>query len=709
MGETFGKYTFLERLGYGGMAEVFLAKTAGVGGFEKLLAIKRLLPYCLEDQQTVDLLADEARITVQLTHPNIVQVFDFGRVDDSYFMAMEYVDGLDLRSLLEDEDESHRPPPLPLAVSLFIAISVLDGLDFAHRRRDATGEALGIIHRDVTPHNVLISRHGQVKLTDFGVARARISIHVSMVGDIRGKFSYMPPEQACGGEIDHRVDIFAMGAILYEILAGTPAFRSASSGEQMKLLTAPVAPPSRFNPEVSARLDQIVMQALAKDPAARFAEAGEIATALRRELQEISDPVSAQRDLGALVEARLERVAGTEPVEDFPLLSRAEHEWKRGGSLILGAASGELVSSQRLETVVGPEPTGAAHGSLVEVAYDQLRSTRPGAAIAAGRGVNAPIAFAETVALDRSFGLHELETRSSSLEEAEGPAAEADTTRSPALVDEDEEELATVVEANGPIRRSSQQRRQQEARPEPSRAEPERHPLESAALFPPRGLPYDSSEDTQVVRQALDSQECPTRELSLPGAPFVGARREEPNGERIGHGYPRRDAQGEPYKHGEQRRADSEHGNQGAVSHQAARQQAARQEVALRDGTLGEQGRSSTPVARQRRASSRLDSPQKAPRLGPEQVAAQREEASSAVLDDAQWTRPTRPSSRTQIPRAQATQRDASASAIDYASGNLEAEDDGGLDDQEHPMVHWVILGLAALIGLLIAVLVATC
>ncbi|MBW2733690.1 MAG: serine/threonine protein kinase [Deltaproteobacteria bacterium] len=328
------------------MAEVFLVQTRGVGGFEKLLAIKRLLPHCIEDQQTVDLLADEAKITVKLTHPNIVQVFDFGRVDDSYFIAMEYVDGVDLKSLVQIDDEhSH---PMPQDVALHVVISALQGLDFAHKRKDEKGEALGIIHRDVSPHNLLISQDGQVKLTDFGVARARISSHVSVVGDIRGKFSYMPPEQALGGEIDQRVDIFAAGAILYELLCGQQPYRSTSSGEQIKLLTGKISPPSVLESDVLPSLDAITLKALAKDPAERYATAAEFASVLGAEFDRLNDTdhLTAQQKLAGMVQRRSAENKRAKKVNPSGrlMVSMNEHDRTFGDSLIFRPqqASGEV-------------------------------------------------------------------------------------------------------------------------------------------------------------------------------------------------------------------------------------------------------------------------------------------------------------------------------------------------------------------------------
>ena len=320
--ETFGKYLLLSRLGSGGMAEVFLARTQSIGGFEKLLAIKRLLPFCTQDAETVDLLADEARITVRLTHPNIVQVFDFGRVGESYYIAMEYVDGCDLKSLIRIDETASSPMDLSLA--LYVTGCILDALDFAHTQRDSKQSPLGIIHRDVSPHNVLISHHGQVKLTDFGVARAAISCHVTRVGDIRGKFSYMPPEQVCGGTIDHRVDVFAVGAILYELLAGRQPYRSASAGEQLQLLRFEMQPPSALRTDLPRELDAVCMRALDKDPAHRFASAAEFAAALRDQALRLGGsalpPTAA---LAELVERRAAEIAAERPGERSELMALA--------------------------------------------------------------------------------------------------------------------------------------------------------------------------------------------------------------------------------------------------------------------------------------------------------------------------------------------------------------------------------------------------
>lgn len=276
--EPFGPYELLQRLGRGGMAEVFLARTRSRSSASKLVALKRLLPGYAQDRHILDLLIDEARISIELDHPNIVHVFDFVQVDGCHALVMEYVEGVDLRALLPSSGTAR---PLALDVALRIVICLLDALEYAHERCDADGKPLGIVHRDVTPHNVLVSRHGQPKLGDFGVARAAISSHLSRVGDIRGKFSYMPPEQAVGGQIDRRVDIFAAGAVLYELVTGQQPFRAEDSASQLFLLERGIAAPSRLVPSIPSDLDAITLCALCPDAAGRFARARDFAFELR--------------------------------------------------------------------------------------------------------------------------------------------------------------------------------------------------------------------------------------------------------------------------------------------------------------------------------------------------------------------------------------------------------------------------------------------
>lgn len=268
---TLGPYQLHRMLGHGGMAEVFLATTKAAGGHRRALAVKCLFPHLSADEEIVSMLADEARLSVWLQHPNIVQVLDFGRTEGTYYVALEYVDGCDLRSLVRAHHGSEtRGRPLPLSAALYAIDQVLQGLDYAHQRNDQHGKPLEIIHRDVSPHNVLVSRFGEVKLTDFGLARASISSHRTEAGVVRGKFSYMPKEQAHGLAIDQRVDLFAAGVTLYQMLTGLKPYSSVSLAQQLYQLEQPVVPPSVHVSGIPPEVDQLTMRAMSPDPQQRY-------------------------------------------------------------------------------------------------------------------------------------------------------------------------------------------------------------------------------------------------------------------------------------------------------------------------------------------------------------------------------------------------------------------------------------------------------
>ncbi|MCB9555882.1 MAG: serine/threonine protein kinase [Deltaproteobacteria bacterium] len=301
-GELFGPYRLLRPLGRGGMAEVFLAE-AHVGGSvaaPRLLAIKRLLPPFNVDKQLVSMMLDEARVCVRLMHPNIVQVYDFGRVEGSYYIAMEYVDGIDLcRLIRRNGGKAGRALPLPTAI--YVTWQLANALHYAHTRRSRDGEPLSIIHRDVSPHNVMVSRNGEVKLADFGLARASISVHKSQAGVIRGKFAYMPKEQAHGREIDQRVDLFACGAVLYEALTGLRPYSAANLAQQLYQLEQPVPLPSHHMPDIPPEIDELTMQALSPNPEDRYRSAADLAQDLGHALKQMSNPRQEAQHLAALI------------------------------------------------------------------------------------------------------------------------------------------------------------------------------------------------------------------------------------------------------------------------------------------------------------------------------------------------------------------------------------------------------------------------
>ncbi|MCA9689515.1 MAG: serine/threonine protein kinase, partial [Myxococcales bacterium] len=219
----FGPYKLVERISVGGMAEVYKAVETGVEGFERTVAVKRILPHIAEDEEFITMFKDEAKIAGQLTHSNIAQIYNLGQQDDSFYIAMEYVAGKDARSIFTRCQQKNRP--MPLAQACFIVMKVCEGLDYAHNKKDKQGRSLNIVHRDVSPPNILVSYDGEVKLIDFGVAKAAGRVSRTQAGILKGKFGYMSPEQVRGMPLDRRSDVFALGVVLYELLTGTRLFQ----------------------------------------------------------------------------------------------------------------------------------------------------------------------------------------------------------------------------------------------------------------------------------------------------------------------------------------------------------------------------------------------------------------------------------------------------------------------------------------------------
>nr|HPM41186.1 serine/threonine-protein kinase [bacterium] len=230
--KQFGKYFLIEKLAVGGMAEIYKAKTFGVDGFEKELAIKRILPHCAADKDFITMLVAEAKLSVMLSHANIVQVYDLGKVGEDYFISMEFIHGVNLRDIMYHAREAK--VPIPLDISVYIISEICKGLDYAHRKTDQNNSPLDIVHRDVSPQNVLLSYEGEVKIVDFGIAKAAMNISHTMAGILKGKIAYMSPEQATGQTVDNRTDIFSTGILLYEIVTGTKLFTGESQFEVLK-------------------------------------------------------------------------------------------------------------------------------------------------------------------------------------------------------------------------------------------------------------------------------------------------------------------------------------------------------------------------------------------------------------------------------------------------------------------------------------------
>jgi serine/threonine protein kinase len=273
------RYRVIERLAAGGMAEVYRAESAGLEGFKKKVAIKRVLPHLAERKKFISMFLDEARLGAHLSHSNCVQVFDIGVGDNTYFIVMEYVDGADLKAIIEWLRKARRPFPIPQAV--YLTTKMCEGLAYAHELVDEAGRPLSVIHRDVSPPNVLITKYGEVKIVDFGLAKASTQLEKSEPGIIKGKFSYLSPEAAHGQEVDPRTDLFAVGIILWEMLAGRKLFQGESDFETVKQVQRAEVPPiSRLNPSVDKQLEDIISRSLSREADKRFQSARELGRAL---------------------------------------------------------------------------------------------------------------------------------------------------------------------------------------------------------------------------------------------------------------------------------------------------------------------------------------------------------------------------------------------------------------------------------------------
>ncbi|WNG41841.1 protein kinase [Archangium minus] len=279
-GVTVGRYQLLARLAVGGMAEIWLARQTGPRGFEKFVAIKRLVEKLSSDTEFVGLFLDEARLAAQLNHPHIVQIFELGEEEGAYYIAMEYLAGETLTSIARACARQKKLLPLALAVR-FVA-DAAEGLAYAHAKQGPDGALLGIVHRDVSPQNILVTYDGTVKLLDFGIAKAANRETQTQVGQVRGKAAYMSPEQARGEPLDGRSDIFSLGIVLFELVTGTRLFPSTESLAAMNMLAdgTPLPIAHERNPRVPESLSRIISRALARQPAQRYASARHFHAAL---------------------------------------------------------------------------------------------------------------------------------------------------------------------------------------------------------------------------------------------------------------------------------------------------------------------------------------------------------------------------------------------------------------------------------------------
>jgi serine/threonine protein kinase len=305
--ERLGRYELVEQLGVGGMAEIFKARCTGPGGFQRTVVVKRILPANTADPAFVRMFVAEAKILGMLHHPNVIQAYDFGESDGTLFLVLEYVDGPSLADTISVLKEAKRQMPIGLACQ--IAHDVCRALDHVHNLRDGDDGPLNVVHRDVTPSNILLTATGSAKLLDFGVAKYKASQARSQVGTIKGKPAYLAPETLDRREIDHRTDIFSLGIVLHELLTLEPLFEGDNHQITFyRVLNMEIPPPSRARPDVPPALDAIVMRALERDPARRYQTAQEMARDLDALLAaqgaRAEEAIAFMRELEGLLAAR---------------------------------------------------------------------------------------------------------------------------------------------------------------------------------------------------------------------------------------------------------------------------------------------------------------------------------------------------------------------------------------------------------------------
>lgn len=306
------RYQITERIDAGGMAEVFRGKISSLKGFEKEIAIKRILPSLTQDQRFVRMFLDEAKLSLFLNHANIVQVFDIGEADGTYFIVMEFVNGANLKGILNALAQNQRR--LPIEQAVFIAIEICKGLDYAHERKGPEGQPLKIVHRDVSPPNVLVSRDGEVKLTDFGLAKAVIQLEHTDPGIVKGKFGYLSPEAAYGEPVDARTDIFAVGIVLWEMLAGRRLFLGETdlkTLEQVRQAHVPAL--AQYDVAAPPELERILHKTLNRDRDKRYHSARELSEELTRFLFSYGKPATTF-DLARMVKEIVDAQPAPEPL-----------------------------------------------------------------------------------------------------------------------------------------------------------------------------------------------------------------------------------------------------------------------------------------------------------------------------------------------------------------------------------------------------------
>jgi serine/threonine protein kinase len=359
--EQMGKYQLVRRLATGGMAEVYLAKAAGPMGFEKELVVKRILPHLAEDPRFIEMFLAEAKLAARLNHGNVVQIFDFGEQDESYFIAMEYVEGLNLKTLSRRAFQQGTPIAYPL-ISRMVAMAC-EGLAYAHDLLDPlSGKPLGFIHRDISTDNILVSMTGSVKVVDFGIAKAANVDLQTQGGVIKGKLSYLPPEYLMGSPINSRADIYALGVVLYELIAGRKPFIAETEDQLVQLIIqAQPADIKALRGDVPPLLLQVLERALHKDRESRYANCRQMQADLERFLFQCGEPIGALQ-IADLVK-RLAAVPDASPGrrhtrEPFPAIANAPPASEQA-TRSLKPVNPDAVTSPHEDTIVTPPPASS--------------------------------------------------------------------------------------------------------------------------------------------------------------------------------------------------------------------------------------------------------------------------------------------------------------------------------------------------------------
>jgi serine/threonine protein kinase len=393
------RYEILGRLAEGGMAEIFLAKSIGMAGLERHVVLKRVLPERARDPGFVAMFLDEARLAAQLHHPNIAQVYDIGKLGESYFFTMEYVHGDNARELLVRLATQRRQ--LAIGDALTIAGGMAAGLHHAHERRGTDRRPLGIVHRDVSPSNVILSYEGSVKVVDFGIAKANLrNAADTRTGSVKGKVAYMSPEQCKGKELDRRSDVFSLGIVLWELCTGQRLYKYDTDFDTMSAIVYQEAPaPSTLRPGVPAEVDRIVRTALAKSADRRFATAQEMLEAIETAASRTGHPLSTTA-LGRTIKS----VCGERP-EPWVTLREVQSSGAAGPITVTGEAFDLEVGQAEIavgeSSIVAAVAVGGGSGATISTrpavsVDDLLRRTNPSACAVSGANHHAPSSSSPT-------------------------------------------------------------------------------------------------------------------------------------------------------------------------------------------------------------------------------------------------------------------------------------------------------------------------